>query len=193
LGLQDRVVVGFLGTFGPWHGASVLAEAATQVGDQSRCHFLFIGDGDQRPAAEAIIQAAGRAARATFVGRQPHRLTPVYLDACDILVSPHIKSSDGSEFFGSPTKLFEYMAMARPVAASRLGQIAEVIVDGEDGLLVPPGDPVELARALERLASDQPLRSRLGQRARRTVVERFTWKDNAARVFETVRTTLSAR
>jgi glycosyltransferase involved in cell wall biosynthesis len=187
LGLADRVLVGFIGTFGPWHGSPVLAKAVTKITEDARCHFLFIGDGDQRAKTEAIIAESGRSHLATFTGRVPHTRVPAYLDACDILVCPHIASPDGSEFFGSPTKLFEYMAVARPVVASRLGQIADVIVDGENGLLVEPGNADDLARAISRLASDRALRARLGAAARRTVVENYTWRQNAARVFDAAR------
>jgi glycosyltransferase involved in cell wall biosynthesis len=180
LGIEDKIVVGFLGTFGPWHGAPVLAEAATRV--KSPCHFLFIGDGDERAVSEAKIAGTP----ATFAGRISHDKVAAYLDACDILVSPHVPASDGSEFFGSPTKLFEYLAMERPVVASCLGQIADVIIDDENGLLVEPGNVGELARALERLANDEALRNRLGKAARRTVMENFTWQDNAARVFDKI-------
>jgi glycosyltransferase involved in cell wall biosynthesis len=185
LGIADKLVVGFTGTFGPWHGAPVLAEAAARIRD-SRCHFLFIGDGDERTATEAIIKAAGKKDRATFTGRVPHDRVPAYLDACDILVSPHVPAADGSEFFGSPTKLFEYMAMARPVVASRLGQIASVIMNGKNGVLVEPNDADALAQAIGHLAKDKELRQRLGSAARQTVIERYTWRHNAARVFERV-------
>ncbi len=180
LKVEDKIVTGFVGTFGPWHGATVLAEAATLVRDE-RCHFLFVGNGDERPVCESIIEAVS--SRATFTGRVPHSEVAAYLDACDILASPHAPSKDGSEFFGSPTKLFEYMAMARPIVASRLGQIADVIEDGENGLLVEPRNAGELARAIERLAADEQLRRRLGAAARQTVIERHTWTQNAARVF----------
>lgn len=182
LGIEDKVVVGFLGTFGPWHGAEVLAEAATLI-EAPNCHFLFIGDGDARAATEAIIRAAGRNHVATFVGRIPHEQVPAYLDACDILVSPHLPLAGGREFFGSPTKLFEYMAMSRAVIASRIGQMAEIICDGENGLLVEPGDARALSSAIGLLASDEALRARLGRAARRTICERFTWRHNAERVF----------
>lgn len=184
LGVEGKIVVGFIGTFGPWHGAPTLAEAATKTSKAAGCHFLFIGDGNQRNLAESIIESGGAAPRTTFTGRVPHAEAPDYLDACDILVSPHVESVDGTEFFGSPTKLFEYMAAARPIVASRLGQIADIIVDGENGLLVEPGDTNALARAIERLAKDEALRARLGEAARRTVIERYTWKHNAARVFD---------
>jgi glycosyltransferase involved in cell wall biosynthesis len=183
LGIEQKIVIGFLGTFGPWHGAPVLAEAATRV--RLPCHFLFLGDGDERAVSEAIF--ATTKDRATFTGRIPHDRVAAYLDACDILVAPHVPAKDGSEFFGSPTKLFEYLAMARPVIASRLGQIADVVLDGENGLLVEPGDADHLARAIERLASDKALRSRLSAAARQTVMQQYTWRHNAARVFDTVK------
>jgi glycosyltransferase involved in cell wall biosynthesis len=186
LGIDGRIVVGFLGTFAPWHGTHVLASAAGQVSKAVRCHFIFVGDGDQRGETESLIESAGMGACATFTGRIAHGKVAAYLDACDVLVSPHIPAADGSEFFGSPTKLFEYMAMARPVVASRLGQIGDVIIDGENGLLVEPGDAGALARAVERLAGDEALRTRLGAAARRTVTEQYTWRHNASRVFNAV-------
>lgn len=182
LGIDNKTVVGFVGTFGPWHGAPILAESARLVRSNTQCHFLFVGDGDQRAQTESIVNASG--AGATFTGRVSHDNMPAYLDACDILVSPHIAAADGSEFFGSPTKLFEYLSMAKPVIASRLGQVADVIRDGENGLLVEPGDAGALARAIERLAQDELLRARLGAAGRETVIERYTWIDNAARVFD---------
>lgn len=184
---QQTVVVGFVGTFGPWHGAPLLAEAATRINEpQARCYFLFIGAGEQQNTAESIIDSASKRVFATFTGRMDHSLVPAHLDACDILVVPTVPASDGSQFFGSPTKLFEYMAMARPVIASRLGQIEEVIEDGKDGLLVEPGDVDALRRAIERLAVDGNLRARLGAAARKKAIERYTWRHNAARVFDAV-------
>jgi glycosyltransferase involved in cell wall biosynthesis len=187
LGVADKIVVGFVGTFGPWHGAPVLAEAATRISASARCHFLFIGDGDQRSQVEGIIDAAGKNVSATFAGRIPHADVPAYLDACDIFATPNVPAGDGSEFFGSPTKLFEYMSMARPVIGSRLGQIAEVIEDGANGLLVEPGSVDSLAQAIAKLAADEELRARLGAAARQTVIERYTWRHNAERVFDEMR------
>jgi glycosyltransferase involved in cell wall biosynthesis len=186
LGIQDKIVVGFLGTFAPFHGAEVLARAAVEVEDCGDCHFMFLGDGDLRPAAEAIFAAAARSSSVTFTGKIAHKSAPPYLDACDILVSPQVAALDGTEFFGSPTKIFEYMAMARPVIASRLGQIAETVVDGETGILVEPGNVHQLADAIRRLKSDETLRRRLGEAGRRRVCERYTWRRNARAVFDAV-------
>lgn len=183
LKIDQQIVIGFLGTFGPWHGAPVLAEAATRL--SANCHLLFIGDGDERPVTEEKLGEA--ISRTTFVGRIAHSEVPAYLDACDILVAPHVPANDGSDFFGSPTKLFEYMAMEKAVIASHLGQIADVLTNGENGLLVPPNDSAALAAAIEKLANDEGLRLRLGRAARQTVMENYTWRDNAARVFTAIK------
>lgn len=185
LGIDAKTVIGFVGTFGPWHGAPVLAEAARLVAYNTNCHFLFVGDGDQRAQTESIVETSD--VSATFTGRVSHSDVPAYLDACDIFVSPHVPAADGSEFFGSPTKLFEYLSMEKPVIASRLGQIADVVRNDENGLLVEPGDSSALARAIERLALDESLRARLGAAGRETVVRQYTWRQNAARVFDAMR------
>lgn len=185
LEIRVNTVIGFVGTFGPWHGAPVLAESARLVRSNTHCHFLFVGDGDQRAQTESICRSSD--VNATFTGRMSHEDVPAYLDACDILVSPHVSAPDGSEFFGSPTKVFEYLSMAKPVVASRLGQVADVIRDDQNGLLVEPGDASALARAIDRLAMDESLRARLGAAGRQTVIGQYTWRQNAARVFDAMR------
>ena len=116
LGLApDVILVGFVGTFGPWHGVLELAQAISLLSQEARLRFLFVGDGKLREQTEGIIQKAGMSDRVIFTGSVEHERVPALLDACDILVSPHVPLVDGSDFFGSPTKLFEYMAMARPV------------------------------------------------------------------------------
>jgi glycosyltransferase involved in cell wall biosynthesis len=109
---------------------------------------------------------------------------PKLLDACDILVAPHVRLADGSEFFGSPTKIFEYMAMGKGIVASRLGQIGEVLVDEETSLLVEPGNVGELGNAIVRLIESETLRKRLGARAREVAAREHTWTHNARRVLD---------
>jgi len=117
----------------------------------------------------------------------PSSRVPAYLDACDVLASPHVDLGGGVEFFGSPTKLFEYMASGKPIVASRLGQIGDVLADGESALLVGPGDVRELANALEVLLEDPVGAVTFGAAARRAAIERHTWRENAARVIDRFR------
>jgi glycosyltransferase involved in cell wall biosynthesis len=106
------------------------------------------------------------------------------LDACDVLVSPHVPLDAGADFFGSPTKLFEYMAMGKGIVASRLGQINEVLTDEQTALLVEPGNANELSTAIMRLAESRELGEKLGVAARQAAVERHTWKRNAQHILD---------
>ena len=107
---------------------------------------------------------------------------PSYLAACDILASPHVPNPDGSRFFGSPTKLFEYMAMGKGIVASKLEQIGEILSHGKTAWLVTPGDPSELAEAILVLAQDAELRGAMGAAARAEAVERHTWEAHVERI-----------
>ena len=182
LGIRDKTVVGFIGTFGSWHGVDVLAEAVTRVVAAHRdVHFLMIGDGPQRPRVEEIVDRAGVRRHVTFTGTVPAEQAPAHLAACDIFVSPHGRPRNG-RFIGSPTKLFEYMAMGRGIVASRLDQIGEVLEHGRTAVLVAPGDAEQLAAGILQLTNDSALARRLGENARQVVLERYTWKHNVERV-----------
>jgi glycosyltransferase involved in cell wall biosynthesis len=185
--MADETLAGFVGTFGPWHGVLTLAESVTLLPADSSVRFLLVGAGRFREEVERIIRAAGRERQVIFAGHVEHERVPALLDACDMLLSPHVPLEDGSEFFGSPTKLFEYMAMGKGIVASRLGQIGEVLVDQENALLTEPGNARELADAILRLSGSSELRNRLGAAARCAAIERHTWKRNAARVIDSYR------
>jgi glycosyltransferase involved in cell wall biosynthesis len=188
LGLDGRTVVGFIGTFGRWHGGKVLARAALRVArERPGVRFLFVGDGVERQEVEAILAGAAMREDAVFTGIVPQEEGPVHLAAMDVLVAPHVPNPDGTRFFGSPTKLFEYMAMGKGIVASRLEQIGEVLEHERTALLVPPGDEAALAAAILRLVDDPDLRVRLGGSARRRVLERHTWEENVRRLLDRLR------
>jgi glycosyltransferase involved in cell wall biosynthesis len=119
-----------------------------------------------------------------FTGAVGHHRVPALLDACDILVAPHVPLADGSDFFGSPTKIFEYMAMGKAIVASRLGQIGEVLADQETALLVEPGKVTELTESIVKLVDSRELRERLGTKAREVAEREHTWVHNAQRVLQ---------
>lgn len=177
---DDEFVVMFVGTFGLWHGAEVFARAAARLareGGAERVRFAFVGDGKTRAQCEAIIRAEPAAAgRSTFTGLVPQHETPAYLAAADAFVASHVPNADGSKFFGSPTKLFEYMAMERPIVASALDQIADVLTHERTAWMVRPGDDAELAEGIRRLAGDRGLGEKLARAARAEVLEKYTWK-----------------
>lgn len=185
LGIDEReVVAGFVGTFGPWHGVVQLAEAIKLIPASIPVRFLLVGSGSLHGEVERILQAEVAARRVIFTGAVAHERVPQLLDACDILVSPHIPLADGSDFFGSPTKVFEYMAMGKGIVASRLGQIGEVLSDEETALLVEPGNVNQLVAAIVRLVESKDLREHLGTNSRDVAVQKHTWTRNAERVLQ---------
>jgi glycosyltransferase involved in cell wall biosynthesis len=181
---EDEVVAGFVGTFGPWHGVERLAEAIKVMPANLPVRFLLVGSGSLHGEVEKQLEIEAKAGRVIFTGAVAHDRVPKLLDACDILVAPHVPLADGSEFFGSPTKIFEYMAMGKGIVASRLGQIGEVLVDEETALLVEPGNVDELGKAIVRLIESESLRKCLGARAREVAEHEHTWIHNAQRVLE---------
>ncbi|HEU4766736.1 MAG TPA: glycosyltransferase family 4 protein, partial [Pyrinomonadaceae bacterium] len=93
----DEVVAGFVGTFGPWHGVVQLAEAIKQVPAILRVRFLLVGNGSLHGEVERLLQAETASGRVIFTGTVAHERVPQLLDACDILVSPHVPLADGSD------------------------------------------------------------------------------------------------
>lgn len=184
----DATLFGFVGSFGPWHGAPALAEAFSRVrATNPAARLMLVGDGPDRPEVERRLAAGGALDAALLVGKVAPHQVPAYLDACDVLVSPHVPMPNGVEFFGSPTKLFEYMAAGKAIAASRLGQIGAVLEHERTALLTTPADIASLTGALERLARDAALRERLGSAARREALEKHSWRANAERVSDAYR------
>src|SRR5260370_31721260 len=188
LGIRSKdIVVCFVGTFSYWHGVAVLEQAIRSLLDKVQranlpLKFLLVGDGPLAPQLRNALEPYGHEGLVTFTGAVPHRSVRAYLDAADILVSPHVPMPGGRPFFGSPTKLFEYMAMGKAIAASALDQIADVLEHERTALLVRPGEPSELAEAIQRLAADEQLRIELGRNARETALAHHTWRQNARRV-----------
>lgn len=205
---RDAIVVTFIGTFGQWHGAEVLAEAIRELCEteqgwlsERRVVFLLVGDGQRLPVVKSRLQdCAERYVRFTGLVRQAE--APAMLAISDILVSPHVPNADGTRFFGSPTKLFEYMAMGKGIVASDLFQIGEVLknsfhVDNlpdmdpgpEDSetrlsVLCRPGSASDLREAIKFLVERPAWRRVLGQNARREALTKYTWASHVRAILD---------
>ena len=187
LELPQAPTVGFVGTFGLWHGVKLLPELIERVAALApRARWVLIGGGPLHAEVAAEIDRRRLSERVTLTGIVPRNSAPELLAACDVCVSPHVPNPDGTPFFGSPTKLFEYMGLGRAIVASDLDQIGEVLEDGRTALLTAPGDVPAAAAAVTRLLDDPELRGRLGEAALREATERHSWDAHVRRILEAV-------
>jgi glycosyltransferase involved in cell wall biosynthesis len=161
---DDRLVVGVVATLQDKKGHRVLFDAVARTQGLERVWLMLVGDGPERPALEQYAASLGIRDRVTFCGTR--RDLGNVLPAMDVFALPSL-------WEGLPLALLLALGSGRPVVATRIAGIPEVISEGETGLLVEPGDAAGLGDALARLCGDPAFRERLGSRARTIARERF--------------------
>ena len=172
---DGAVVVGFVGSFSPWHGGDLLARLVVEVLKARRdVRFVLVGDGPDRSLVERAT--SGLVGRVTFTGRLPHARVPSVVAAFDVAVTPE------AAFYQSPLKVPEWMAAGRAIVAPGYGPLREIIADGVEGLLFAPRDLGALVAAVLCLVDDPALRRRLGDAAAERARLSLSWEENARRV-----------
>ncbi|HEV8348426.1 MAG TPA: methyltransferase domain-containing protein [Vicinamibacterales bacterium] len=199
---DDDRVIGFSGTFGGWHGIDVLAAAIPQIcARESTARFLLIGDGSHKLLIDDAVKRNDLERRVRSVGRVPQSEGARLLGACDIYVSPHNSHMVDSRFFGSPTKLFEYMAMGGGIVGSDLEQLGEVLspalrvsefeagpiaVTHQRSVLCTPGDVAEFTDAVTALVERPDVADALGRNARQAVLDRYSWQRHVENIWRSL-------
>lgn len=185
------LTVGFVGSLKPWHGLPILTAAFAQLRQRvPEAKLLIVGDGPERENLEAELAAHGLDSHTQFTGAVNPDAVPKLLARMDVAVAPYPAQSD---FYFSPLKVYEYMAAGLPVVASRIGQLADLIDTGVNGILCPPGDAIALAEALETLWRSPTLRQRLGEAARQQVMDNHTWDAIAQQILNLAGLNLGVR
>lgn len=156
-----------------WKGLSLIIKALPAI---PQAHYLVVGDGDAKPALEALCKELGVVERVHFAGEVPHVRLPTLLASGDLFVQPSI----GEEAFG--IAVVEAMACGLPTLVSNQGGLREIVVDGVTGALLPVGDEAAWQSALQAHLQDVAGRAALGEEARQRVVEHYTWAANARRL-----------
>lgn len=191
-------VFGFIGTFGAWHGIEFLCDTIRELVDTERdwldvknIKFLLVGDGPFGDSVKTLIDDVNVAPYIIWTGIVDQDQAPKILAIMDVFLSPHVQNPDGSKFFGSPTKLFEFMSMDRPIIASNLEQIGSVLspalhasclhnFDGrahldKNGILFTPNSRQEFLFALIFIEANRVVGAKLGENARERVLEKYQW------------------
>lgn len=204
LNVHDKIVIGFVGTFSAWHGVDTLAAMIPKIlAQHDNVHFLLIGDGPELCMLKRALQEQQiDENRVTMTGLLAPTTTHNYLAACDIFLSPTKPNQDGTRFFGSPTKLFEYMSLGKPIIASDLEQLSQVIqpaikvfndyeqpfeVVDQVGMIVRPDNVQGFIAATKALIDcDVASRERMGAMARAKAVREYTWCGHVERIVERI-------
>jgi glycosyltransferase involved in cell wall biosynthesis len=177
---EKPFTIGYAGHLYPWKGVDLVIEAVAALPDTRG--IIVGGHEGERDLArvKAFASELDCASRVTFTGLIPPPQVAAALARADVLVLPNRASAISNEFT-SPLKLFEYMASGRPIVASGLPSLREVLRDGENALLVEPGNPQAFVAAIVRVRDEEMLGARLAARAREDVRD-FTWARRAERL-----------
>ena len=177
---RQTALVAYAGHLYPWKGVDVFVQALARANGARG----LIGGGHPAEAdlgrVQALIRQLDLTSRVQVTGLVAPDEVSRKLAHADILVLPNTASAI-SERYTSPLKLFEYLTLGRPIIASDLPAIREILEDDKTALLVPAGDPGALAAAIGRIAADTALASRLGAAAL-ALAPSYTWEARAARL-----------
>jgi len=172
----DKIIM-YAGVFHPWKGAHILAEAAKEL---PTFQFIFVG-GERKDIPQQFLEKFS-ASNIRIEGIKPHRQIPYYLKAADILVLPNSACDDISIYYTSPIKLFEYLASKRPIVASDLPSIREVLNE-KCSTFFKPDDPVSLAAEIKSLASSKRRMDELAANGFE-MVRKYSWRSRANSIIE---------
>ncbi len=163
----DELIIGAIAQHYPAKGLRYLVDAANLIskgGFPAKFSFAIVGNGPEYKNLESRIKNYGLRTRFSLLPYQENGSR--YLTAFDIIVSPSVKE-------GLPYALIEASLASRAIIATRVGGVPEIIRHNETGILIPPGDPLALAQAIQALAGSKETRAALGEEARRFTEQRF--------------------
>jgi len=188
----DTKVVGFVGTFVPHQGLSYLIKSAKIILDKCPdVAFLLVGDGPMRKDLMKMLQAMNVKDHFLLPGAVPHNQVVLFINAMDVCVAPFTRSRN--ERIGlSPLKIYDYVACGKPVVASDIKGVGDLLRRHEVGIAVSPENPTALARGILSALEDDELANRCLHKGPAIIKERFTWQITAQKVAEVCRLALSS-
>lgn len=173
-------VMGFIGSFKPWHGTDFLIKAFTAMARlDPKIRLVCIGEGPMLEATRADVCARGLADRVVLTGRIPHDSVPGHLAGMDLTVAPYMPQHD---FYFSPLKVVESLAAGVPVIAARIGQLEKLVDDRVTGALFTPGDEQDFIGKAFAILTQPAARKAMGEAARQRALTDFGWDAAVSRI-----------
>lgn len=185
LGLErSKTYVCFVGHLAAWQGVEFLIYASPLILDKCPdVRFLVVGDGAMKNKLLEITSELGLLDKFIFTGRVPYESVPLYINAADICVAPFIKGRN-SKIGLSALKTYEYFACGKPIVASNIPGVKDLIELSGGGISVSPEDPEELAIAVIKLILNENARALMGEKGRKYVVENHSWNGVARKILD---------
>ena len=174
LGIEDKIVLGYVGAFVHWHGIDWFVDLACQrLKETPELVLLLVGDGVAFEGIKTKVIEAGVESQVILPGKVPHHEVSSFLSAMDLGILPD------SNDYGSPMKLFEFMAMGKGMIAPDFSPIAEVVQDNETSWLFPAGDRQACIDKVFAIVNDKNAHKTVGLNARAYIERERQWKHNA--------------
>ncbi|NIU86108.1 MAG: glycosyltransferase [Nitrosopumilaceae archaeon] len=181
--LENKFVIGFVGSLKKWHGVSLLIDSFYKFLDKNPDSILLIvGDSKEKENLVNQIECLGIQDSVIMTGAVAHSQIPGYLASMDIAAAPYL---DDENFYFSPLKIYEYMAAGVAVLASDVKQIRTIITDMENGKLFSSGDQDSLCENLQYLKDNKEMAKKIGN-AGKKCVENNSWDNIANKILDMV-------
>ena len=183
---RNTPLVAFCGTFRPWHGTDDMLKAFHQVRRTTHpdAHLVCVGDGPQRESFELQVQRLGLENAVYVTGQVPHNEVARWIGGADVAVAPY---PDLEEFYFSPLKIFEFLALGLPVVTTNVGQNSQLVPHGERGLLYRAGDVEGCAGAISTLLSQREEAKTMASAGQDWVLGHATWRHRVMEILELTR------
>lgn len=178
--ISERFVIGYVGTFYKWQGVEDLARSfSSVVKRRDDVRLLMVGEGPEFENVKNIIGELDIGNKVTLTGSVPPDEVPYYIGAMDIFIVPRPSTSETET--AVPLKVLEAMAMGKPIVATNVGGLAEVIEDGVNGILTEPGNTGQLADKILSLVDNESLRREIGEKSKQKAKE-FNWEHSSMKL-----------
>ncbi len=180
---QDKTIVCYSGNIYAGRGIELIIDTASRL---PQALFVIVGGLDTDIDRYTRLVDSKGLNNVWFIGFVPHADVPTYLSAADVLVMPYtsqmtIKDGTRATDFTSPIKLFEYMAAARPIVATGIPSVLEILTDGENAIVVEPDSSEAFAEGVESAINNSTLAEEVGKKAGEDA-RRYTWEARAKRL-----------
>ena len=172
--LEDKTVIGFVGSIFEWHGLDKLIKAFDEL-DQPDTKLLIVGYGEYMANLIRLTKSLGREEEVIFTGRVPKNEVFDYIEIMDICTAP------AAAWYQSPVKIFEYGAMGKPILGPDTAAVREVMEPGKDGVLIAPTVEAAQNGILELLENPERAQA-MAHHFQQKVLQEYTWEKNVKKV-----------